>query len=80
MLAMYLRREPTADAMTRTACSRYGGRLPLDTVAYRDPQCRVIAGRWPWHYQASKPRRGCRSIMLNCYRWAAVWLPDQQEL
>ena len=80
LLPLYIRREPTSDAMTRAAHARYGGRLPLDTVAYRDPQCSVMAGRWPWHYAASKPRYRCRSITLNCYRWGAVWLPDAMEV
>jgi len=65
LLPLYLRREPTTD--TR-APSR------LDVVAYRDPACTARAARWPWFYK--RPRRGSKTVMFNCWRWRAVWLPD----
>lgn len=71
MLPLYLRREPTTDPLRE----RY--KLPprcRDVVAYRDPAATEPAGRWPWHY--SKPQRSARTVMLNCWRWRAVWLAD----
>lgn len=30
-------------------------------------------GRWNW-WNGMKPDRRNRTVMLNCYRWQAVWL------
>ncbi len=77
-LTIYLRREPTTDEMTRQCAERHhGGKLAAherDVVAYEDPTGLTAKGRWPWHH--SKPDRRNRYVMLNCYRWRAVWLPD----
>lgn len=69
MLNLYLRQEPTTD---HTTIERNAAQGRLDIVAYRDEACSVLAARWPWHY-SSKPRRGFRTVMFNCWRWRAVW-------
>jgi hypothetical protein len=72
LLTLYLRREPTVDS----AWLQYGdGRPRWDVRYYGDPKCQNLKGICPWYY-SSKPRRGCRTTVLNCYRWAVVWLPD----
>jgi hypothetical protein len=69
---LYLRREPTADAVWL----QYGdGRTKWDVRYYRDRQAKHLRATCPWHYR-SKPRRGCQTTMLNCWRWNVVWLPD----
>lgn len=78
MLPVYLRREPTTDALTRAS---YEGRKPFDVVAYGDmtPDGPTsVKGRWHWD-RKSKPRPGCKTITLNCWRWRAIWLPDVVE-
>lgn len=71
-LPLYLRREMPTDPPT-LASSAYRQR---DVVAYRDPECKRPAGRWPWWHTQSRPTRRNRYVMLNCYRWRAVWLPE----
>lgn len=75
---MYLRREPTTDA-TAMDYFRATGTVPkarhYDIVIYRDAAMTKRAGRWPWYY-SSKPRRGCKQVMFNCYSWRAIWCPD----
>lgn len=73
LVPLYLRREPTRDPLL---IQRGAGYRP-DVVAYRDPECTRPAGRWPWHHK--RPDRRNRSIILNCYRWRAVWLPPLLE-
>jgi hypothetical protein len=72
LLTLYLRREPTVDAVWL----RYGdGRRKWDVRYYRDRQAQYPRATCPWHYRG-KPRRGCRTTRLNCWRWRVVWLPD----
>ena len=72
LLPLYLRREPTTDAELLRLVPNA---RRFDTVAYRDQACTQRAARWPWYYR-SKPDRRYRRVMLNCYQWAAVWLPN----
>lgn len=71
LLPLYLRFEPTTDAATLEA---YPATTRQDVVAYRDPGCTDLAARWPWHY-STRPRKGARVVMFNCYRWRPVWRP-----
>ena len=74
MLTLFLRREPTEDWVWH----KYGdGSVRWDVVGYRDAQAERVAFRCPWH-SASRPRKGQKTVMFNCYRWNAVWLQDQQ--
>ena len=75
MLTLCLRREPTTDSLRHSVPELKG---KMDVQAYRDPQATQPAGRWPWHY-SSRPCKGCKTVMLNCYRWQAVWLEDLKE-
>jgi hypothetical protein len=70
ILPVYLRREPTTDALliSRGMTDR------SDVVAYRDPECQNRFARWPWYMK--RPDRRNKQVTLNCYQWAAVWLPD----
>jgi hypothetical protein len=64
---LYLRREPSTDPLWRS----YGHR---DVCAYRDEASITLAGRFTASYK--QPRKGCKTVVLNCVRWRAVWLPD----
>jgi hypothetical protein len=79
---LYLRREPTTDSVLLAHLLT----LPhvkldrpywMDVRAYYDRACKSPAGCWPWHYDQSKPTRRNRWTMLNCVRYAVVWLPDR---
>jgi len=49
-------------------------RQGLPVVAYyRDPGATKAAAVNPW---PSRPTRRNRFVMLNCFRFRAVWLPD----
>jgi hypothetical protein len=72
MLTLYLRREPTTDA---ELLHWFPNAKRRDVVAYSDPEASQLKARWPWHYR-SKPDRRFKRVMLNCYRWRVVWLPD----
>lgn len=76
MLPLYLRREPTIDPPLQPGWPGLPtGAKRFDVVAYADPEATQHKARWPWHYR-SKPDRRFRRVMLNCYRWRVVWLPD----
>lgn len=74
LLPLYLRREPTADRLLTERNATAGA---VDVVAYRDLECRNRAARWP--YYVSRPDRRNRYVVLNCWRWRAVWLPDLES-
>jgi hypothetical protein len=46
-----------------------------DVVVYRDAAATQLLGRFPSHY-SGKPRPYHDKVMLNCTRFALVWLPD----
>lgn len=72
LLPLYLRRELTTDSLLREFCP---AARRFDVVAYADSACTQRRARWPWHY-SRKPDRRFRRVMLNCFTWRAVWLPD----
>lgn len=78
LLPLYLRREPTTDAVLRAHLLTWPASIPrparYDVVAYRDPACTVPAARWNWFY-SNRPTRAFKRVFFNCYRWRAVWLP-----
>ncbi len=67
-LAVYARREPTADPVSL----QHGCAHKMDTVFYRDPDCKQFLARKPWHY-SGHPRKNSREVTLNCYRWQLKW-------
>lgn len=44
----------------------------IDVSVYRDNGTPFVKFEW---WRKSKPRKGQRYVMLNCYRWEIVWLP-----
>lgn len=71
LLTLYLRREPTTDS----SWLKYGdGKPKYDVQAYRDNATKDPIGRFMWC--CTKPRKGCKTVELNCCRWKAVWLAD----
>jgi hypothetical protein len=71
-LTLYLRREPTVDPVWL----QYGeGLTRWDVRCYSDLECQNLKGIFSW-WHTNKPCRGCRTVILNCWRWAVVWLPD----
>lgn len=71
LLPIFLRREPTTDGILL----RYvPGAKRSDVVAYRDRECLKPIARWSWYL--TRPDRRFKRVMLNCYQWRAVWLPD----
>lgn len=42
---------------------------------YRDPEATKEAAFNPW---SDRPTRRNKWVMLNCFKWRAVWLPDPQ--
>lgn len=80
LLPLYVRREPTTETMPSVAYGIPGAsaRKHFDVVVYRDPECLQCVGRYPWQYK-SNPRVGCKSIVFNCWKWEARWLPDLIE-
>lgn len=47
-----------------------------DVVAYSDKNGRKTLARWDGLF-VSKPKKGCKTTMLNCCRFAVVWLEDR---
>lgn len=74
---IYLRREPSADP----SAPLYGARRAHDVVAYFKSAGTMPYVRWHWN-ASDKPRKGPRQselIMLNCFQWRIIWLPDVVE-
>ena len=68
MMTLYARKECTTCPQKR------------DVVIYRDCDATLLAGRFPWHYTASKPTRRNRWINHNCTRYRLEWLPDARSI
>jgi hypothetical protein len=69
-MKLYLRKEPTIDTVWLT----YGDKgKRYDVCAYLRKHDLKPLARWSWEHQ---PKKNCKSVMLNCYRWPVVWLPD----
>lgn len=82
-IGLFLRREPTTDSVMLyhpevVMAREILGKALLDVQAYADSDCTSPVGRWPWHYR-NKPTRRNRRVMLNCYEYKAVWLPDAES-
>ena len=58
---------------------RYRGQpvRSADVVAYSDKECCKPLARWDGPWKTNKPRKGCKTTMLNCCRFAVVWLEDK---
>lgn len=69
MKPIYLRREREAPCDVPVA----GMRPAFEVCAYRDKKCDSLIAIFS--AGASKPLRGCRSVILNCVSWPVVWLP-----
>ena len=65
-MKVYLRKEFVLDSLT--------GRPGFEVVAYADAYCILKYATWP--IGQTKPRKGCKTVMLNCVLWTAHWLPD----
>lgn len=79
LLSLYLRREPTTAASVLRFPAATRAKL-LDVVAYTSPKNAdkgAIKARWPYYATATKPTRRNKRVTLNCFTWAAVWLPDK---
>lgn len=75
LLTVYLRREPTTDDTVWKYAPTVAKRK-RDIVAYRDKACNTRFARWPW-FSTSKPRHGSKVVVLNCWKWSAVWLAEK---
>lgn len=49
------------------------GKGRFDVLAYRDPEGLQQFARWTWDL-SNRPRKGAKTVTLNCYLWRAVWL------
>ena len=79
LLPVFLRREPTMDETYARYVKPDGKkRKPFDVVIYRDAAATNRVGQWRW--DCSKPRKGCKTVTFNCFKWEANWLPDLEEV
>ncbi len=69
-LKLYLRREPTTDSTNRAYLPPGVLAKTFDVQAYHDSACTQPAGR----YVTGKPDRRNKYVVLNCYRYQAVWV------
>lgn len=72
---LYLRFERTTD---RETLQQWPDTIKQDVVAYRDEAMTDRAAVWPW-FLSTRPRKGSRTVTLNCYRWRPVWKPALKE-
>ena len=67
LLNVYAKRETTTDSLVKYNTKK------KDIVFYRDSNCTEVFCRMPWH-SSNKPNKNSKTIMLNCYKWAIVWI------
>lgn len=72
LIQVFMRREPSSDSVLKQYAP---GLKKNDVVVYRDRGMKERFGHFPWHY-SNRPNKRSRTVTLNCYKWAAVWLPD----
>lgn len=76
-MKLYLRRELTTDqTLLSYVRSMKKARLKRDVVVYLNEKATQFKARWGWD-SSNKPDRRNKYIVLNCYRWEVVWLPDK---
>jgi hypothetical protein len=71
LITLYARYEPTNDYVVLSQ----GVKGKRDVCIYQDKECTLVKARIPWH-QSGRPTKASKTTMLNCYRWALVWLDD----
>lgn len=69
LLPVFVRKEQTTDPYAKFN----GLHDKMDTVIYRDAECKHVFVRYPW-YRSDAPRRGKKRITLNCWPWDLQWL------
>lgn len=74
--SLYLRREPASDPVSLCLERAVPGSTKrlTNVVIYRDPECTKFAGRFAPD-STTAPRRGAKTMVLNCARWPIQWLP-----
>lgn len=90
LLTLYARKEPSQDSIAK---GRYHDvvlyRKPTNDDRLTDKgrrECPILpdgtqlapCARFSWASSA-KPRQGQRTTMMNCYRWALIWLPEVSD-
>ena len=76
LLTLYARREPTTDGVL----FKYAPKAKrFDVVLYTDRNATKPKARFMW-FSAGNLRPTHKTVMLNCYRWRAVWLPKVQAV
>lgn len=81
LLPLYLRFEPTTDPATLELYRISGQPVPAtcrDVVCYRDEAMTDRRGCWRWT-DPRRPRKGARTVTLNCFQWRPVWKPALKE-
>ena len=68
-LKLYARQEPTTDAIIKKYAPKANKK---DTVFYKDKGATQFYARWQWD-QGGRPVKR-KTVVLNCYRWAIVWI------
>lgn len=68
MLTVQLSKEPTTDSML----SEKQRKKKFDVVA-RQINSKTEFVRWPWFLKTSKPRKNCKTVVINCARYDVVW-------
>lgn len=71
-MKLYARQEVTTDPVLKQH-GKIDPKRHRDVVLYRDPECTRKVGAHPWHH-ASKPDGRHKTTMLNCARYALVWV------
>jgi hypothetical protein len=68
MLTIQLSKEPTTD----TTLSEKQRNTRFDVVA-RQVNSKTFVCRWPWFYSQTKPRKNCKTVMINCAKHNVIW-------
>jgi hypothetical protein len=69
-IMLYLRKERVWDFLTK--------HYQWIVAAYHDNRGMDHVATWP--IGQSKPRKGCKSVMLNCVNQPCEWLPDSHTI
>lgn len=69
-LTKYARKEPATDALLKKVPFKR-----INVQIYNDKECKKPYARFMWYQK--KPKFRARTIVINCFRWALVWVNSE---
>lgn len=69
---VYLRKAPSTDPVLK---QYWPNARKTDVLVFEDAAGQKLKATFRWD-SSRRPNRRTRTVMLNCFPWRVVWLPD----